>query len=761
VPRIKASAPPRSLAEALRSADDESLRRLFCLRPDLIHPIPADLGQLAIRATTGPSVSRAMDRLDALVLHVAHVMAALADPTDWDELHASLEDLTDDELRAALTALRDRMLVWGDDTALHLVRNARESFGLHPCGLGNSFAESRRQVAAYVKDPQSLFDLMNQAPTEAKAVVDRLLWGPPVGSVAGADRIVTAETARTPIEWLLAREILVASDRDTVMLPREVALLLRDGAMVRGATPREGDLTGTKRDASLIERTAGANAFGFIRRVEELLSAWTVAPATMLRSGGVGVRDLARTAQTLDVDESMAALIIEVAFSAGLIGSDGETDEMWLPTTTSDIWLSRTEPDKWISLAQAWLTSPRASSLIGTEVGGKRVSVLSQDVERTGTPDLRRAILEILADADPGSTPSPDSVMSVLIWRRPRRHSAARDAIARSTMTEAERIGFTGLGALSAQGRAILTGGDAAKHLRSTLPELIDHVVVQADLTIVAPGPLTSDAAHDIGLLADVESKGAATVYRINDASIRRALDAGLSSMAIIDILTQRSRTDLPQPLRYLVDDVARRHGSIRVGAASSYIRSDDETAISALLGDRRMASLRLVRIAPTVAVAGASPDLVLEKLRDAGLAPVAESPDGVVMIRGRDERRAPAAKRKPSAEVDPAEPSEQLVAAALRALRAGDRATAARPDADAVVPRSTTAETLDLLRTALENESAIWIGYSDPQGAATERVVEPLALEGGFLTAYDTRSAEVRTFTIARITGVATIAPT
>ena len=41
----------------------------------------------------------------------------------------------------------------------------------------------------------------------------------------------------------------------------------------------------------------------------------------------------------------------------------------------------------------------------------------------------------------------------------------------------------------------------------------------------------------------------------------------------------------------------------------------------------------------------------------------------------------------------------------------------------------------------------------------AQERVVEPLRLEGGFLTAYDLRTAEVRTFTVARITGVAAVA--
>jgi predicted DNA-binding transcriptional regulator YafY len=50
-------------------------------------------------------------------------------------------------------------------------------------------------------------------------------------------------------------------------------------------------------------------------------------------------------------------------------------------------------------------------------------------------------------------------------------------------------------------------------------------------------------------------------------------------------------------------------------------------------------------------------------------------------------------------------------------------------------------------------------IGYADSTGTTTERVVEPLRLEGGFLTAYDLRTAEVRTFTVARITGVSPVA--
>jgi predicted DNA-binding transcriptional regulator YafY len=74
-------------------------------------------------------------------------------------------------------------------------------------------------------------------------------------------------------------------------------------------------------------------------------------------------------------------------------------------------------------------------------------------------------------------------------------------------------------------------------------------------------------------------------------------------------------------------------------------------------------------------------------------------------------------------------------------------------------LPRSSAGETVEALRTALEKERSVWIGYADSTGTTTERVVEPLRLEGGFLTAYDLRTAEVRTFTVARITGVAAVA--
>ncbi|MBX4180171.1 helicase-associated domain-containing protein, partial [Streptomyces geysiriensis] len=181
----------------------------------------------------------------------------------------------------------------------------------------------------------------------------------------------------------------------------------------------------------------------------------------------------------------------------------------------------------------------------------------------------------------------------------------------------------------------------AARLLAPLFPEPLDHVLLQADLTAVAPGPLERELADVLGVLADVESKGGATVYRFTPGSVRRALDAGQSAADLHAFLARHSRTPVPQPLTYLIDDVARRHGRLRVGAASAYVRCDDDATLDEILADKRAAGLGLRRLAPTVLAAQADPAALLEGLRAMGFAPAAESAAGDVLIAQR-RRRAP-----------------------------------------------------------------------------------------------------------------------
>ncbi|KOT75517.1 hypothetical protein ADK70_39485 [Streptomyces rimosus subsp. pseudoverticillatus] len=114
-----------------------------------------------------------------------------------------------------------------------------------------------------------------------------------------------------------------------------------------------------------------------------------------------------------------------------------------------------------------------------------------------------------------------------------------------------------------------------------------------------------------------------------------------------------------------------------------------------------------------------------------------------------------------------PPAPAGPLLEAAVRAIRAGDLAAPAErkpvraPAAPAPggLPRTTSAETLATMQAAVLTNATLWIGYVNADGAASQRVIAPVRVEGGFVTAYDHTADEVRTFPLHRITGVAELA--
>jgi hypothetical protein len=245
---------------------------------------------------------------------------------------------------------------------------------------------------------------------------------------------------------------------------------------------------------------------------------------------------------------------------------------------------------------------------------------------------------------------------------------------------------------------------------------------------------------------------------------VRRALDSGRTAADLHAFLAAHSRTPVPQPLAYLIDDVARRHGVLRVGASSSYVRCDDEAVLEEILADARSAGLGLRRLAPTVLAARTAPSTLLEGLRSMGFAPAAESPEGDVLVaRAAAHRTPPRAVPQPVPEGPPT-PDDALLSAAVRAIRAGDEAATAplrTPDAPegGDLPRATAADTLATLQMAVLTGTRVLIGHLTPEGVATQRVLTPLSVEGGFVTAHDHTAAGVRTYPLHHITGAAELA--
>jgi hypothetical protein len=268
-----------------------------------------------------------------------------------------------------------------------------------------------------------------------------------------------------------------------------------------------------------------------------------------------------------------------------------------------------------------------------------------------------------------------------------------------------------------------------------------------------------SALARRLQLVAEVESRGGGAVYRFTPASVRRALDIGWTATELHEFLASVSRTPVPQPLEYLVDDTARTFGTIRVGHAEAYLRADDETALTELLHHPQAAGLGLRRLAPTVLTSSTPLDVLLPRLRDLGAAPVVEAGDGTVHVARPDLRRARTPREHRQGQgplgVDAARAARRTaaVASVVTAIRAGDRAASSRSAGPE--PASTPSGSLAALRDAAEVGAVVVISYVDNHGTRTDRVVEPVSVEGGVLTAHDHRTDDTRTFAVHRITTV------
>ncbi|MEU9590294.1 helicase C-terminal domain-containing protein [Streptomyces sp. NPDC048219] len=672
------------------------------------------------------------------------------------------------------------------------------------------------ELSALFTDRERMATLLAELPAGSVEVLDRLVWGPPYGQV-------THDPA-PHLRRLLDSGLLLPTAPGTVVLPREVALHLRAGRAHRACEPVPPPVeAAAAHRPQVVDATAAGQALAALATVEELLKDWHEGGPAVLRAGGLSVRDLKRTAVALDVPEPVAAFWAELAYAAGLLASDGEADERYAATPAYDDWRELPAAERWALLAQAWLTATRTPGLVGgRDAKDRTLSALGPNLDRSAAPEVRHRVLALLAGLPEGSAPAGESVLARLRWERPLRgprrdgrdgeEDDLRTRLARWTLSEAELLGVTGRGALAAPGRALIgapepprpaqapqePGGPGAKlpvHHRAPaalappsateraaatataarllaplLPEPLDHVLLQADLTAVAPGPLERPLADMLGVLADVESRGGATVYRFTPGSVRRALDAGRTAADLHAFLARHSRTAVPQPLTYLIDDVARRHGQLRVGAASAYVRCDDDATLDEILADKRAAGLGLRRLAPTVLAAQADPAALLEGLRAMGFAPAAESAGGDVLVARADAHRTPPRSAPEPVPDGPPVPDDTLLAAAIRAVRAGDAASTAprkpgpgggesTPAANGELPRTGAAETLATVQAAVLTGGALWIGYVNAEGAASQRVIAPIRVEGGFVTAYDHTADEVRTYPLHRITGVAELA--
>jgi len=747
----------RSLADDIRGRTDAQLAALVLSRPDLARPAPSDLTSLAARAATRASVQRCIEALDLGHLQVLQAVAAAGDAAPHDAVDTLMGGV---DVSAHVERLWERALVWRAADGVYAVRTVPEVLG-QVAGLGPSFVE----MGAPPVEGRRITALLAEAPTASRAVLDRLTWGPAVGVVnrdaPGSDGV----------RWLLEHRVLQAvtsgmdqprsAGESRVVLPREVALQLRGGRLHQVVALDPPEPVGVEAGSTLVDDAAGGAVSDLLDLVEEIVQLWGPAPPRVLRTGGLAVRDLRRLSQALDVDAARTAWLVELTHTAGLVADDGEIVPVWAPTPIADEWLAEPSGTRWARLAASWLTSTRASQLVGQRIAGGSTpaNALGADVHWPPIRSLRADVLSELAALPEGHATTEASILERLRWRRPMRNPARLADAVTAVLREAEWLGVTGRGALSGAGRVLATGGDGdalAEQMAEQLPSPVDHILMQADLTAIAPGPLHGELAQLMRLVADIESRGGASVHRFTPGSVRRALDAGWTADEVLEALRVASRTGMPQPLEYLVRDVARRHGQTKVGRATGYVRSDDESVLEALLAERSLASLQLRRIAPTVLISTADPESLLELMRHAGYSPVQERPDGSVVVSVATRRRAALRRGASPPRSVPVDPT--YAASLVRGLRAAEQ-TARSVTGEDVRPSVTATDptvTLAALRDAAAERYGVWIGYADMTGRTDRYLFYPTRVEAGRAWGRVADSGSERGFSVHRITGVA-----
>ena len=684
-----------TFSEALADYTDDELRTLIFLRPDAFYPAPPSIASLATRLALPGSAGRALHQLSTPAIALLERLGDAG--AEFDPFDAS------NESPATLTALRERALIYGPNNAVRVSP-----------GVLSALPQGWRVADTAPDDVEELVAKLEPA---ERRILDTLALSGGQGTTKAA---APDADPNTPVATLIAKGLLVRANSTTVRLPRPVRDVLcgyppRIFPMKEPVTPEV--------DQSDADKAAATQGLDAVRQLRQLITSLLQEPVPLNKDGSVGVRARTNLGKELGFDP---ALLITIGESAGLIGR-GNVDDVDVLGATRDslTWLDATLSDQWAILLAGWAASPWR---LDTDA-----KLLSPEMR---SPDTRANRLTVLRQAGEEQR---------LFFHSPLAASRISPPFIEATAQEAQFVGaLDATPAASSPLKALLDNADIAAATRALVPPPVDTLIAQADMTVLAPGPLEPEMGNFLEKIAELESPGIASVWRITDTSIRHGLDSGLAADEIHAWLTDHVLGEVPQSITFLISDTARTHGSIRAGTAMSYIRSADPALITTTV-EKLTGILR--PLAPTVAVAQLPLPKLMDALRKTGLQPTAEDESGAQLNMAPEPALVPATpSHLPQQTSVSADQADQIIAR-LRSDTPADSTSAPTP--------TPTGNTLETLRAAARGKKQVTLGYVDKHGRGQTLTARPLSVSAGQVDVHIAATDAVVRIALPRITKV------
>ncbi len=381
-------------------------------------------------------------------------------------------------------------------------------------------------------------------------------------------------------------------------VPAEVRIALRDKPLP--FDPVEPTLPTAEASPEMVERESRAALVQFSEACLTILDHVRDRPVTWVRSGGIGAREVSRVAKACKVEVAVVRLVLECAYAAGLLEWDGPVLRCG---EVAGVWRDLDPGARVTLLLERWPVIPWSPTQTH-DAAGKALAVGDTDRDCVRCVDGRMTTLAEWLRVPAGRGVDDAALATLVSWIRPLAHTAHREvveepdpwgygyrrgrrggggtprAVAEPLMVpddaeptlgtiadEARLLGLVAHGAATPLLRALLAG-DRARVVAladEILPAAAGQAVFGSDLTAVVTGPPTGELSSLLDSCADRESRGGAVTWRFTTTSVRRALDAGVTAAELASRLESVATTGLPQPLTYLLGDVGRRHGSLRV----------------------------------------------------------------------------------------------------------------------------------------------------------------------------------------------------